>query len=130
MRWIICWKARLNSRQIEGGRVWNSPRTGGRVQEILDGVANQRCDDEFRGNPGPRQRRRTRRQEIELRQRLQAFEGEFDLPAQPIEGEDIVSRSVLKRGDEDDPVCRLERAENHGRGGSGFLNRALSGFAA
>src|SRR5471030_337501 len=98
-------------RQIEkerGGGM--TPGRGGRVQDLPGHILGEEVGDELGIEPGSREVWVFGGQLVEAEEALHAFEGELDLPAAAVDGEDV-GRSeggLLERGDEKDELGRLE----------------------
>src|SRR5271169_3409391 len=77
------------TRQIDGPYRASSRCRGGRFQEILAVVVGRDGEDQMRPDPTSRAFFGSGRQAVEVQQALQSLEGEFDLPAQAVHGENF-----------------------------------------
>src|SRR3979411_332653 len=71
--------------------------SGGRFQEILANVFGQQSEDQVRIQPTQAPRRGAGWYSINPRQGLHPFKGEFDLPPQPVDGEDFLGRDLRRQ---------------------------------
>ena len=98
-------------RHNEGRHSASVSASGERVQEFLGHVVGQHCQQQMRQQPTSRRRRGAGRQFIDLPQRLQALDGQFDLPSQTIHREDVCGGIMLiQRGRQDDEFRRRQAA--------------------
>src|SRR5882672_10790754 len=98
-------------RQIERARVglvWSG--TGGRVQDLPGNVLDEEVGEELGVDPRSGEVGVLGRQLVEAEQALEAFEGELDLPAPAVEGENVGGGKAVgvERGDEQDELGGLE----------------------
>src|SRR6266700_613646 len=97
-------------RQIEKERrVGVTPGRGGRVQDFPGHVFGEKVGDELSVEPSSRKIGVFGGQLVEAKEALHALEGEFDLPASAVEGEDVGcgEGALFERGDEEDELGRL-----------------------
>src|SRR5580704_2337366 len=71
--------------------------TGGRVRDLPGNLFGDDGDDQPRVDPCPCELRLLGRQLVETGQALEPFEGQLDLPAKAIEGEDVGWRESVGR---------------------------------
>src|ERR1700694_2316437 len=85
---------------------------GGRVRDLPGNLFGDNGDDKPCVDPCPRQLRLLGRQHVEAGQALEPFEGQLNLPAKAIEGEDVGRREGggRQRGKEKNVFRRLETA--------------------
>jgi hypothetical protein len=98
-------------RQIEKERTGGvTPGRGGRVQDFPGHVLGEEVGDELGVEPSSREVWVSCGQLVEAEQALHSLEGEFDLPAPAVEGEDVGGGEgvLVERGDEEDELGRLE----------------------
>jgi len=84
---------------------------GGRIQELLGDVFDEQGEQQVGIEPTSRQLGLLGRQAVDVQQALEPFGEQFDLPAQPVDGDDHrgwIGRAI-QRGDEQQIVGGIER---------------------
>ena len=83
------WRRRsLVRRHSEGTRGAMPGSRGGRVQELLGHVFDEQGEQQVGIEPTSRQLGLLGRQAVDVQQALEPFGEQFDLPAQPVDGDD------------------------------------------
>src|SRR6476661_2879342 len=71
--------------------------SGGRFQEILANVFGEQGEDAVGIQPTQAPRRGAGWYLIDMQQGLHSFEGELDLPSQPVDGTDFLGRDLRRQ---------------------------------
>ena len=88
------WRGRKRQRRRSEG--WRSaPGSGREGLAIRDGVLGEACDQAVSVPPRPRPLRVAGGQTVHVQRRLEALEGQLDLPAQAMQGPDLLCRARL-----------------------------------
>ena len=91
---IAC-RRRLCSRHSDMGLVDHGfVVAGGRVENVGDGLFDHQRQDKMRRQPGSGQSHVPGRKLVDAKTTLETLEGEFDLPAQPIDVQNVERRGI------------------------------------
>ena len=82
-------------RQMEGGRSLDDESPGGKRNEGLSQVVEEKGSEDFGVDEGGGERGVFGGEPIEIEEAFEAFEDEFDLPSKSVDFEDILGRECV-----------------------------------